>query len=621
MSNNKLAVVKTNEQQQPDMEKSISKGFKGELKRIPVSDIEPDPNQPRKTFYKESMEDLERSIAAVGEVLESLLLRKIGDGKYRIIFGERRWRAAKKLELHDIPAMIIEASNDQVLSLQLIENLQRENLQPMEQAAGFRKLADECHMNTREIAIEVGKSEYFVRQQIKLTSLIPQWQNIVSKHGISLSIALQIAVLPETLQKDIYSNNVTKDDEKSDHPTIRLNQHTLNQYKGLLSEAIFDLNDPTLDKKMGACTNCPFNSACHSLFPDEQKNPRCNNISCFNNKTVIHQNQEFNKAKDDPTVMLVYDGYSASDDVKKLKGQGMEVLKLGYSDDCKELVEPRKPTLEEYETAGKRNKLSKKEIQENFKKASETYDFTRKTFDKHIASGKYKKAFVVYDSSDRKTGRYIWVELNPKKNTAKETKKSIASGNASIQDIDNEISRLRDREIRSTVLDDEKVQEKIVANLKENKQFLAAPKTTNRIDNLLIRFWLLESIGYSKQSIVEKVIKQPASNLSQYLKWLESLSNQQVSFLIRQIVLDKYGTHLPKNKGGFMLRKMAESLNLFSVTEIEKEQKAKAQKRKQNVQARIDELNKLKKQYNATVKTTTAGKQAADKKVTASKAA
>src|SRR3954469_21929965 len=129
----------------------------GVLMRIATDDIIPDPNQPRKTFDEIPMEELVASVRIWG-IMQSLSLRKKGD-KYMIIHGERRWRAANEAVLPNVPALVIEATDEEALAMQLIENLQRENVPVMEQAAKFRQMAEQCHLNTEEIAAAVGKSE------------------------------------------------------------------------------------------------------------------------------------------------------------------------------------------------------------------------------------------------------------------------------------------------------------------------------------------------------------------------------------------------------------------------------------------------------------------------------
>lgn len=567
-----------------------------DIRLVPTDQIIPDPNQPRKTFYKLTMEELRESVRK-DNIMQSLLLRKHGD-RFMIIFGERRHRVASELGIKEVPAIVIEATDEEALAKQLVENLQRENLLPMEQANGFKLLADKCGMNAKDIALSVGKTEYFVRQQIKLTELIKPWQKIVAKNGIHLTTALQISTLPEAVQKELYQYHVSAEDEKAERPVIQITPYTLNKYKGLLADACFDIADATLDTKMGACTQCPFNSACHSLFPNEQENPKCNNIACFKNKTTLHQNREFNKAKDDPTVLLVYEANSIPDYLKKIKSEGNEIFKLGYADDCKEIKEPKKPDWNESVKWGKKQKMTDKEIKADFKKDEDNYQFAKQVYDKNIASGKYKKAFVAYDDNERSTGKYVYVEMNPVKKAAKDAKKNIAQGNASLQDIDNEIKRILDREARAKELDEEKIHTKIVDALKECKSLKELPKGINKIDTLLLRFLVSEQISWTDRSEVQKIIKSPAvfntDDPTKFYKNLELLSKEQISFLIRLIILQKYSTNLPTTKGGVIVRQMAESLGVVPIAEFEKEQKAIAVKRQERVNERIAELKKQK---------------------------
>jgi ParB family transcriptional regulator, chromosome partitioning protein len=567
--------------------------------RIATEDIIPDPNQPRKTFDELAILELAASAKKYG-IIQSLTLRKKGD-KYMIVAGERRWRAATHAGLHDVPAMVIEASDEQVLALQLVENLQREDVPIMEQAVKYRQMAEQCHMNTAEIAMAVGKTEYFVRQQIKLTDLTPKWQTMVAKQAISTKIALQIAVFPSDVQKLIYENVVSKEEEKAEKPSIHLNSNILSKYSGIFSNAVFDITDTTLDKKMGACTNCPFNSASYCMFPDENKHPKCNNIGCFNNKTSIHIKIEFEKAKQDPSIVFVYKSYSSMpDEVKTLKEEGLEIFKMGYSDDCIEMVKPKKQAPEEYEQWAKRQGMKKKQIQQGYAKDVKKYESDIAAFDKHVSTGKFKKAFIVYDYSDKYTGRYTWVQLNEKKTTtAQETQQKITSGKATLDDINAERTRLQEREKRYKQLDTQKVQTKISEALDASEKFnKTVPKAINKIDESLLVFLLLQSLSYSSRNKILAVMKLPdytKGNGEKFFKAINSLSKQQVSFLLYQIMMDKYGNNLPDTEGGFMLRKMAESLNIVPIETFEKEQKAEAEKRQLRLKDRITSLNDYEK--------------------------
>lgn len=577
-----------------------------EVLEIPIEQISPDPSQPRKTISE--IEDMANSIKGAGNrILQPIALRSIEKG-FRIIFGERRYEGGRLLGLKTIPSIIYEGVTDgEALEMQLIENLQRQDIHPIQQAIGFKKLVVERNLNVQEISHRVGKSAYFVRQQLKLTDLTAKWQSIFAKNGISVTTALKICVLPHEAQKSLYDNEVTKDDEQSNHPYISINDHLFRQYSGDLTSVCFDINDTQLDKKTGACSACPFNSAHNSLFPGEEKNPRCNNIACFNNKINLHKQQELAKAKEDPTVVIVYDAYSISDDVKKLKADGIDVYKMGYGEECKQVKLAEKPNWERYMEQAKHSKKSTKQIKEEFKKTEETYAFQREFFEKNLATGKYKKAFIVYSTSGT-TGKYIYVELTPK-TPAKQTKKQIDDGKATIEDIDNEINRLRARQVRSKELDQEKIHEKITNTIKDQKILEKVPQKVAHTDTILTNFILIELLDFTGREEAQKTIKSPAlwnpKDKNKFLETLKNLSRQEVAYLTRKIIMQKYQNCLPTSSGGFMVRLLAESLGTIPIQNFENEQNEIFKKRQANSNRAIVTLEEIRKELKDNSKKTT----------------
>ena len=140
---------------------------------LPISQVEPGLNQPRKNFDEESLEDLADSIREHG-IIQPLTVRRLSSGYYQIIAGERRWRAAKKAGLREVPAVIIEADDRKVMELGLIENLQREDLNPMEEAEGYQVLLTDFGMTQEEVARRMGKSRPAVTNALRLTALPPE---------------------------------------------------------------------------------------------------------------------------------------------------------------------------------------------------------------------------------------------------------------------------------------------------------------------------------------------------------------------------------------------------------------------------------------------------------------
>jgi ParB family chromosome partitioning protein len=140
------------------------------LASVPVAAIEPHPEQPRRHFDEQALEDLALSIAQRG-VIQPVIVRPLSGGRYQLVAGERRWRAAQKAQLHEIPALIRDLEEREVAALALIENIQREDLNPVEEARAYRRLAQLEDLPHMEIAKLVGKSRSHVANFIRLLGL------------------------------------------------------------------------------------------------------------------------------------------------------------------------------------------------------------------------------------------------------------------------------------------------------------------------------------------------------------------------------------------------------------------------------------------------------------------
>ena len=137
---------------------------------LPISQVEPGLNQPRKRFDPESLADLAESIRVHG-VIQPLTVRRLSSGYYQIIAGERRWRAAKAAGLDQVPAVIIEADDRKVMELGLIENLQREDLNPVEEAQGYQVLMQDYGLTQEQVAQRMGKSRPAITNMLRLLAL------------------------------------------------------------------------------------------------------------------------------------------------------------------------------------------------------------------------------------------------------------------------------------------------------------------------------------------------------------------------------------------------------------------------------------------------------------------
>lgn len=156
----------------------------GRLRMVPLSAIEPNKDQPRREFDEEKLQQLADSISRYG-VLQPLLVRDMGNGRYQLLAGERRWRAARLAGLTELPVQLKELEDQGVLEVALIENLQREDLNPMEQAGGYRRLMDEFSLTQEEVAARVGRSRPAVANTLRLLSLPKTIQDMVQEGALS----------------------------------------------------------------------------------------------------------------------------------------------------------------------------------------------------------------------------------------------------------------------------------------------------------------------------------------------------------------------------------------------------------------------------------------------------
>ena len=159
----------------PDTTRPTAPG-RGDIRHIPVAQLQPNPYQPRHMFDPEALAELAASIQAQG-ILQPLVVRAMGQG-YEIVAGERRWRAAQQVGRHEVPALVRDLTNQEMLEVALIENLQRDALNPIEEARAYRQLIESFELTQEQVADRVGKSRVAVTNSLRLLRLpdqVLQW--------------------------------------------------------------------------------------------------------------------------------------------------------------------------------------------------------------------------------------------------------------------------------------------------------------------------------------------------------------------------------------------------------------------------------------------------------------
>jgi ParB family chromosome partitioning protein len=182
------------------------------LRKIAIGNLRPGKYQPRTHFNEEELESLSQSLQHSG-MMQPIVVRplKSEDGVFEIVAGERRWRAAQKARMHDVPVIVRDLTDREVLELGLIENLQREDLGPLEEAAGFERLASEFQLNQRQIGVVVGKSRSYIANMVRLLQLPPALRTMLDTGALTAGHgrALLMAENPEALAKRVVRDGLS----------------------------------------------------------------------------------------------------------------------------------------------------------------------------------------------------------------------------------------------------------------------------------------------------------------------------------------------------------------------------------------------------------------------------
>jgi len=177
--------------------------------QLPIDQIDPNPHQPRRIFHQERLQELAQSIASNG-IIQPLVVRKRGE-RYQIVAGERRWRAARLAGMERVPVIVNEVTDEHLLEVTLIENIQREDLNPIETALAFDRLSKELYLNHDEIGKRTGKDRTTITNLIRLLQLPEDLQQLVAERRLSAGHARSLLSLPTAdLQRELAEKAVAQ---------------------------------------------------------------------------------------------------------------------------------------------------------------------------------------------------------------------------------------------------------------------------------------------------------------------------------------------------------------------------------------------------------------------------
>lgn len=249
---------------------------------LPLISILPDPNQPRKVIDQEALNELAESIKKHG-VLQPIMVQPDADG-YKIVFGERRFRAAQLAGLSTIPAVITkELTPDETLEIQVLENLQRKDINVMEESDAFHRLLTKKIATAKQLASKLGVSVKYVYDRLALQSCILEVKEKIRAGVFTIGIGKKFARLALNDQRELF-----EEAENSEHE-IDLEWYIKNQFSKNLNKAPFDTEDEGLNPGAGSCTTCQKRSGCNKLlFDDIVEESICFDSSCYKEKVEAH---------------------------------------------------------------------------------------------------------------------------------------------------------------------------------------------------------------------------------------------------------------------------------------------------------------------------------------------
>ncbi|MFN0133114.1 MAG: ParB/RepB/Spo0J family partition protein [Phycisphaerales bacterium] len=294
------------------------------VRMLPIDRMTPTPDNKRRPITQSSVESLAKSLAREG-VLQPIVVRSHPekDGWFEIRAGERRWRAAKLAGLTHIPAFIRSLDDESALSVTIAENLQRQDLHPLEEAATIQQAFDRGY-DAKAVAARLGKSVVYIARRASLTRLCTEWRDEVLKADtdasrLTVAHLELVARLPEETQRILAENNFHRVFARG-FPTVAELRRVIDGGLQSLRAMPWSLEDETLDPKAGACLNCPKRSGMHPMLFDTEDAPqggkvsktdRCLDPVCFEGKAVAHLQQRESALRSEyPTLRLVQVGFS-----------------------------------------------------------------------------------------------------------------------------------------------------------------------------------------------------------------------------------------------------------------------------------------------------------------------
>ena len=517
--------------------------LEAQVQIIPISKIVISKTNPRKVFNEESLNQLSKSIAENG-LQQAILLRPKG-AKFELVFGERRLKAKQLLKEKTIEARVQKLTDKQALEIQLIENKERQDVHPLNEAISIQKLLEFKNNSVSEISKILARSESYVTQRLQLIKLTDQWKNTYFEHKeMTLSVGLLVSKLSESDQNSVFKQAIGNDG------LIRRYKEIHNIVERLINDlekSIFSLEEENITPNLSSCAACVKRSGINTLlFSDLTSSDICFDSPCFELKTAAQALKNITAAVEVEEPILFIQ--TKRDELSKKVGQLVKSHKV--------------PVLAQY-----------KDFYNHFEK-----------------KGKNKLKAIWLNGDD--FGKTTFIEVVEEKEEVRAKKMVDCTPK-------EQIDKIEIRENRSKELDAEKVYTNIMNSLNDSPELNKVDflKTTD-IDKAMQRLLIFNSLSWEVKEKAFKMIKHDFSksrtkkNITAYFL---KFSEEQMTYLVRKSVFEQYSKMLRAADGTLLLRLFAEQCKSVPVVEIEAAQKDIAIKRQEKQKERIEVLKSKSK--------------------------
>jgi ParB family chromosome partitioning protein len=480
---------KANATVKKEVKEKLTKNAIGlQVQNLNIEKVVPDPTQPRKTFNEKFLEELSESIKKHG-VLQPITVRKSGS-EHIIVMGERRYRASTLAGMKTIPCIVREYESNDILEIQIIENLQRQDVEPTEEADAIAYLSEKY--SATEISKRLGRSDNFIRQRLKLAGLIEGFKVFIRSGEMTISLGVGVALFEPEEQQMMLE---TMGEDFSAHQINRM----IKDQTYDLEKAPFGVEDEKLVAKAGACTMCPFNAANQgNLFGDGKM--VCTKSACYETKKSKSFVNLIKKSKKENTLLIPeIRKYWADDEsnqliISQLEKNGLKVYLL---DDVEIIEKPIEPTLEGVQEEYRNYDYSEEELNEELEEAVNTYKEEFEKYDSAEENG-FVNGIVFHPESYRHKEVFVKIVTASENET---DVRSIPLSNRKMDDCapDEQIIKINEREIRKKQIENNRQFEEVVEMIRETK-YIETKKTLSLDEMVAFSISLYENnVDYFSQ--------------------------------------------------------------------------------------------------------------------------